>query len=282
VLGISCRLPFCFLCSNTDLISSPSWLYIAFLESEIAMIFELSSDISFAKLLPALPIPCIIMVAFFRVEIIWVCSIAFCKTNCPPLAVAVSRPSEPPFSMDFPVTTALASSIGVEVCLEYSSTMMSMILALVYTSGAGMSCCGPITGVIFFMKARVMFSSSLSDNSFGLQITPPFPPPSGSPTVAVFIVIQVASAETSFRSTCGWYRIPPLYGPSRELCWILYPVNIFVESSSILTGKLTFVSRSVFRIMFNFSCERFNFSAAFFIIVFAFSNSIYFLGCFCF
>jgi hypothetical protein len=33
----------------------------------------------------------------------------------------------------------------------------------------------------------------------------------------------------------------------------------------------------VFRIMFNFSSERFNFSAAFLIIIFAFSNSIVFL-----
>ena len=86
-------------------------------------------------------------------------------------------------------------------------------------SGAGMSLCGPIIGAIFFMNALVKFSSSVSESSFGLQIMPPFPPPSGRSTVAVFIVIHVASALTSSRSTCGWYRIPPLYGPRSELCW---------------------------------------------------------------
>jgi len=82
-----------------------------------------------------------------------------------------------------------------------------------------MSLCGPIIGAIFFVNARVRFSSSVVESSFGLQITPPFPPPSGRSTVAVFIVIHVASALTSSRSTSGWYRIPPLCGPNVELCW---------------------------------------------------------------
>jgi len=79
------------------------------------------------------------MVAFSNVGIILVSCIAFFSTNCPPLAVAVSRPREPPFSMDFPVTTALASFIDVFFSIKYWSTMMSMILEEVYTSGAGMS-----------------------------------------------------------------------------------------------------------------------------------------------
>jgi len=151
---------------------------------------------------------------------------------------------------------------------------MSIIFAFVYTSGAGISWFGPMIGEIFFMKERVRFSISLFDISFGLHITPPFPPPRGRSNVAVFIVIHVARALTSFRETCGWYLIPPLYGPSNELCCILYPVNILVFPLSILTGKFVLVSRSALRIMFNFSSERFSFSAAFLIIVFAFSNSI--------
>lgn len=66
-----------------------------------------------------------------------------------------------------------------------------------------MSLFGPIIGVIFFVNARVKFSSSVSESSLELQITPPFPPPNGRSTVAVFIVIHIASADTSSRLTCG-------------------------------------------------------------------------------
>ena len=222
-------------------------------ESDSAMIFDLFWVRSFAKLFPAFPNPWIAIVAFSSVGIILVCSIAFWSANCPPLAVAVSRPREPPFSRDFPVTTPRASCVEMFFSFEYWSTMISMIFALVYTSGAGMSCVGPMTGAIFFMKALVMFSISWFDNFFGSHIIPPFPPPSGRLTVAVFIVIHIARAETSFRLTCGWYLIPPLYGPSSELCWILYPVKIFVAPSFILTEKFTLVSRSVFKIMSSFS-----------------------------
>lgn len=69
--------------------------------------------------------------AFSSDGMIFVCSIAFLRTNCPPRAVAVSRPRDPPFSRDFPVTTARASSIGSFVILEYSSAIMSMIFELV-------------------------------------------------------------------------------------------------------------------------------------------------------
>lgn len=60
-----------------------------------------------------------------------------------------------------------------------------------------MSFRGPIIEAIFLMYALVIFSISCSDISFGSQITPPFPPPSGRPTVAVFIVIHTARVETS-------------------------------------------------------------------------------------
>ncbi len=169
----------------------------------MAIIFALSLIISFAKLPPALPTPWIATVAFSSVGIILVCSIACFRTNCPPRAVAVLRPSEPPFSMDLPVTTALAFSIGMFSILEYSLTIVSIILELVYTSGAGMSFCGPIIEDIFFMNARVRFSSSCSESSFGLQITPPFAPPNGRFNVAVFIVIHIDRALTSSRFTSG-------------------------------------------------------------------------------
>ena len=51
-------------------------------------------------------------------------------------------------------------------------------------------------------------------------------------------------------------------------------MKIFVVPLSILTGKFVLVSRSVFRIMFSFSWERFSFCAAFLIIVFAFCSSM--------
>jgi len=58
-------------------------------------------------------------------------------------------------------------------------------------------------GAIFFVNALVKFSISWFDISFGLQIIPPFPPPSGKPRVAVLIVIHIARAETSSKLTCG-------------------------------------------------------------------------------
>ena len=53
------------------------------------------------------------------------------------------------------------------------------------------------------VNLRVSRSSSPPDMLFGLQQTPPFPPPKGIPTIAVFQVIQVASAFTSSRVTLG-------------------------------------------------------------------------------
>src|SRR5438874_8641667 len=71
-----------------------------------------------------------------------------------------------------------------------------MVCASVYMSGAGMSCAGPMSGRISLAKRRVMRSSSLLDMRFGSQITPPLAPPKGTFTVAVFQVIQTASALT--------------------------------------------------------------------------------------
>ena len=123
--------PVCFLCSKIFSMSSPLGFWIAVFESEIAIIFAPSFAISFAKFPPAFPPPWIAIIAFWSVGIIWVCFIACWSTNCPPLAVAVSRPSEPPFFRDFPVTTALAFSIGMFSVLEYSSTIMSIIVEFV-------------------------------------------------------------------------------------------------------------------------------------------------------
>ena len=61
-----------------------------------------------------------------------------------PRPVAASRPSEPKRSRGLPVTTAGENP----AYLEYSCMIQPMTLALVLTSGAGMSRVGPMTSFI--------------------------------------------------------------------------------------------------------------------------------------
>ncbi len=68
------------------------------------------------------------------------------------------------------------------------------------------------------MYRRVSFLMSFLLSLLGLHTTPPFAPPNGTSTTAVFHVIQHASARTSSAVTSGWYRIPPLPGPRILLC----------------------------------------------------------------
>ncbi len=78
------------------------------------------------------------------------------------------------------------------------------------TSGAGMSRVGPRTFSTLSMNERVIaWSSDRSSRSAG-QLMPPFAPPNGTPTTAVFQVMSEASARTSSMSTSGWKRTPPL------------------------------------------------------------------------
>src|SRR4030042_4342715 len=126
--------------------------------------------------------------------------------------------------------------------MEYVSMIQAISRPLVFTSGAGMSLCGPMTIEISDAYLRVILSISPTDIVFGLAMMPPLAPPYGIPTTAVFQVIQAARALTSSMSTFWWYLMPPLYGPRASLCWTLYPVNILIDPSSILTGKFTWSS----------------------------------------
>jgi hypothetical protein len=58
------------------------------------------------------------------------------------LEAAVSRPAEPPCAMLLPVTTPGALPLDRRA---YSSASQSMVWEFVFTSGAGMSICGPMT-----------------------------------------------------------------------------------------------------------------------------------------
>ena len=87
--------------------------------------------------------------------------------------MAASRPNEPSRAIGLPVTQA-----GVWPCsLPYSSMSQAMTWALVPTSGAGMSRCGPITFSILSMNERAMVCSSLLSSLLGSTLMPPFAPP---------------------------------------------------------------------------------------------------------
>ena len=80
----------------------------------------------------------------------------------------------------------------------------AIVCESVYTSGAGISWSGPISGRISLANRRVIRSNSLLDMRFGSQMMPPFAPPNGTFTTAVFHVIHAASAFTSSSVTLGW------------------------------------------------------------------------------
>jgi len=126
--------------------------------------------------------------------------------------------------------------------LSYSSSIQAMICGVVLTSGAGISLVTPTSWAIARMYPRASRSFSPSESTFGSQITPPFPPPRGISTTAVFHVIQVESARTVSTVSSGCQRTPPFAGPRAVLCWILNPWNILVDPSSIFTGIVTLIS----------------------------------------
>src|SRR3989338_1225326 len=88
------------------------------------------------------------------------------------------------------------------------------------------------------MYALLNLSTSPFENFLVSTTTPPLAPPKGMLTTAHFNVIRKASVFTSSKSTSWWNLMPPLVGPLALLNCILYPVNIFVLPSSIITGKL--------------------------------------------
>ena len=183
---------------------------------------------------PTLPYPCMATVAPLRSSPIFFAASLTVKTS--PLDVASGLPREPPISGGLPVTTPGTAKPSAMLIV---SMIQAISRPLVLTSGAGMSFSGPMMIDISEAYLLVILSISPTDIVFGLTIMPPFAPPYGTSTTAVFQVIQAARARTSSMSTCWWYRIPPLYGPRDSLCWILYPVNTLIEPSSIRTGKLT-------------------------------------------
>src|SRR5437867_9885065 len=157
----------------------------------------------------------------------------------PPRPVACSRPSEPPRAMGLPVRMA-----GVSPNIRlYSSYIHPISRAPVFTSGAGMSVYGPMTGAISRMNERESRSSSPSDSFLGSTATPPLPPPNGMSRSAHFQVMRAEKHLISSWATVWWYRRPPLYGPRALLCWIRYPSNVVSAPSSIGTRTCTVVDR---------------------------------------
>ena len=116
-----------------------------------------------------------------------------------PAPVADRRPSEPPSSTGFPVTTPGSYPAN----LAYSSTIHAMTSGPVLTSGAGMSSRGPMNICIRSVKRRVRRCRSPGVRSRGSQSTPPLAPPKGRSMTAVFQVMREARARTSSRSTSG-------------------------------------------------------------------------------
>jgi len=153
---------------------------------------------------PTFPKPCITNVAPEGSRSI--SGAASRNTWTTPRPVAASRPKEPSSAIGLPVTQA-----GVwPWSFPYSSMSQAMTWALVPTSGAGMSRWGPSTFSILSMKERATAWSSFDSSLLGSTFTPPFAPPYGMFTIAVFQVMSSASARTSSRSTSGWKRMPPL------------------------------------------------------------------------
>ncbi len=99
-----------------------------------------------------------------------------------PCPVAFSRPSLPPQAMLLPVTTLRGPWLPTPPCVfRYVSIIQSMIWLLVPTSGAGMSCSGPMASPNAAVNRRVSRINSLFDNSRAFIFTPPFAPAIGQP-----------------------------------------------------------------------------------------------------
>ena len=122
------------------------------------------------------------------------------------------------------------------VSLLYSSCIQAIICPFVFTSGAGTSTFSPKYFHIPLTQPLDSCSNSLWDNSEGSTVIPPFPPPYGIPVTWHLILIQIDRAFTSSALTFWWNLIPPLKGPTASLWADLYPLNVFIDPSSILTG----------------------------------------------
>lgn len=197
------------------------------------------SERSFAMVSPAFPAPSII--TFFPV----IFSFFFLRnvesTNMPQSAVALSRPRDHHALRGLPVNEPGEYSPTSSL---YSSIIHAMIFEFVFTSGAGISICGPKYLTMertYHLERR---SNSHSESSRGLTTTPHFPPPRGRSKTAHFMLIHMERAFTSSLVTSWWNRIPHLYGQRALLCCDRYPVNIRILPSSIRTGMFTSMMRS--------------------------------------
>lgn len=121
-----------------------------------------------------------------------------CKTYTPPCAVALPLQRDPPLESGFPVKLP---GEYFPTSLEYSSIIHAIIFGLVFTSGAGTSCSGPMYLYSARTYPRESLSSSPSESSFGFTIIPPFPHPSGISTTEHLKVIHIERAFTSSRLT---------------------------------------------------------------------------------
>src|SRR2546430_2518103 len=118
--------------------SSPRGLCTAPDLSDTATMIAPSLAIRSAATEPTFPNPCTATRAPLRL----IPSLANASrvTNMHPRPVASRRPSEPPISTGFPVTTAVTVC---RWCMEYVSMIHAMTRSLVFTSGAGTSESGP-------------------------------------------------------------------------------------------------------------------------------------------
>ena len=119
----------------------------------------------------------------------------------PGRGVTAERPTE---AHGLPAITA-----GESLDREYSSYIQAISRGPVFTSGAGMSRCGPITSSIAETNERQSRSSSAIDSAFGSTRTPPFAPPNGTSSSAVFHVINAEKHRNSSRDASGWNRARP-------------------------------------------------------------------------
>jgi hypothetical protein len=87
--------------------------------------------------------------------------------------------------------------------LEYSSIIQAIICGVVFTSGAGISCSGPMYLYISLTYHLDNLSSSQDESSFGFTTTHPFPPQRGISITAHLKVIHIESAFTSDLFTSG-------------------------------------------------------------------------------
>jgi len=87
-------------------------------------------------------------------------------------------------------------------------------------SPAGTSVSAPMCRKSSEMKAWQKRIISPRLRPLGSKFEPPLPPPIGRVVRAFLKVCSKARNFSTERFTVGWKRMPPLYGPIAELCWI--------------------------------------------------------------